>query len=128
MKRLRKKEINEWLVWDSRYPENYAKIKEDEHLLVDLTEIEKFLIGGRIDQQNFQFFYNYSVIIKGYDELYNEIEERIFVLEKQYITKKSFKEIVSIDWDGFIGDFKVYITEKKNTKQKIFTRRKVLCF
>ena len=67
---IEEKEINEWLVWDSRYPENYAKIKEDEHLLVDLTEIEKFLIGGRIDQQNFQFFYNYSVIIKGYDELY----------------------------------------------------------
>ena len=62
---IEEKEINEWLVWDSRYPENYAKIKEDEHLLVDLTEIEKFLIGGRIDQQNFQFFYNYSVIIKG---------------------------------------------------------------
>jgi len=115
-----KVDVTNWEIWSSESPDTYNDILESEHLLIDFSNLEDFLVGGTKNQKNYEFFFNYFVIIEGFDELYNPIKETIFVSEKELVlTRKTFKEISSVEWDGFEGDFKIFLTSKKHDYKKL---------
>lgn len=111
--------VNEWLIWDSANPTVFNNINESEHLMIDCTNLGEFINSDKFEQREFQFFGNYEIIIKGYDELYNKIEERFGVIQKETFTSnKTFKEVYSVEWDGFEGDFQIYLSSKMQSYKK----------
>lgn len=111
--------VHDWLVWDSTNPEVFNPINTSEHLMVDCTNLGEFIGSNKFSQRELQFFNNYEIVIKGKDELYNPIEERIGVIQKEtFTTNKTFKEVNSVEWDGFEGDFQIYLSNKKQSYKK----------
>lgn len=112
--------IEEWLLWDSNNPETFNDINEAEHITIDCTGLGKFVGSNKFEQKEYEFFGNYEIIVKGYDELYNKIEERFAVVQKEvFLSNKTFKEIYSVEWDGFEGEFQIYLTSKMQAYKKL---------
>lgn len=111
--------VQDWLIWSSTSPKTFNPINESEHLMVDCTQLGEFIGSDKFSQRELQFFDNYEITIRGRDELYNEIEERIGVIQKEvYITNKTFKQVDSVEWDGFEGNFNIYLSSKKQSYKK----------
>jgi len=112
--------VQDWLVWSSTNPTTFNPINKSEHLMIDCTQLGEFIGSDKFSQRELQFFNNYEIVIKGRDELYNSIEERIGVIQKEvYKTNKTFKEVESVEWDGFEGDFNIYLTCKNQSYKKL---------
>ena len=87
---LGRKLVNEWLIWDSTNPNVFNDINESEHLMIDCTNLGEFINSNKFEQREFKFFGNYEIVVKGYDELYNKIEERFGVIQKEvFISNKT---------------------------------------
>ena len=108
-------EIYNWKIWSSQNSEYFENINEADHLSIDLTAIDEFfpLLPNVPSEKDSAFSQNYVICIEGLDAGYNEIKETISVFSKEvFVTKYQYKELTFVDWDGFEGDFNIYLTSK----------------
>lgn len=111
-----KSKIHSWKIWESNNKTVFNSINDSEYLTIDLSGIDSFfrITPSKPTPEDLAFSQNYVVSIEGFDDCYNEVSEDIVVLAKEiYTTKYKYRELTSVDWDGFTGDFSIYLTTKK---------------
>jgi len=118
-----KKEIkvNDWLIWESS-SDFYNDIYEDENLMVDFSGISSFVSQFQDEEsviKRLSHHNEYGLVIKGRDKFFNKIEESLVVFNREpVVTSLRFKRLEEIDFDGFEGDIKIYLTSRKSPNYK----------
>lgn len=114
-------DVTNFLIWESSSPSTINDIKFEEHLNIDVSGITEFISASRevmtADKQS--FFGGYNLLIKGIDKFGNEISENFLIANKEpFTTRFKYKELHEVDYHGFEGVVRIYLTSKKQEYKK----------
>lgn len=114
-------DVTNFLIWESSSPSVINSIKFEEYLTIDVSNVTSFISASNevISLEKESFFGGYNFLIKGIDKFGNQISEDFPIANKEpFKTRFRYKELHEVDYHGFEGDIKIYLTSKKQEYKK----------
>ena len=112
--------VDNWTVWESSSPTVYNSIDTNingtpERLLIEISGSELYKREESPRASDKPFYGAHYIFLIGRDEDNNQIREYIGIDDDGfYPTENIFRELTSVEWDGFDGDVKITLTYKEH--------------